>query len=375
MSAAAGERSSLSGAERLARLRLIRSENVGPATFHSLLRRFGTAAEALAHLPELAAKGGSRRRITICASDVAEAELTRLERFGARLLCHDEPDYPQALRAADGAPPLLSVMGAAGILTKPAVAIVGSRNASAAGNRLTRMFASEIGEAGYVVVSGLARGIDTAAHEATLATGTVGVFAGGLDRPYPPQNKPLMRRIVDGGGCLVTEMPFGWEPRAVDFPRRNRIVVGLSLAVLVIEASLRSGSLISARLGGEMGRLVFAVPGSPLEARSAGTNALLKDGAHLATETADLLQALDPMARKRPPAPITSDSLPFEPDREADEGERARVLRALGVAPVTLDDLAAHSGVAPAAIHLTLLELELAGRLERQPGGRVLLLP
>ena len=375
MSAAAGERSSLSGAERLARLRLIRSENVGPATFHSLLRRFGTAAEALAHLPDLAAKGGSRRRITICPSDAAEAELTRLERFGARLLCHDEPDYPRALRAADGTPPLLSVMGEAGILTKPAVAIVGSRNASAAGNRLTRMFASEIGEAGYVVVSGLARGIDTAAHEAALASGTVGVFAGGLDRPYPPQNKPLMRRIVDGGGCLVTEMPFGWEPRAVDFPRRNRIVVGLSLAVLVIEASLRSGSLISARLGGEMGRLVFAVPGSPLEARSAGTNALLKDGAQLATETDDLLQALDPMARKRPPAPITSDSLPLEPDREADEGERARVLRALGVAPVTLDDLAAHSGVAPAAIHLTLLELELAGRLERQPGGRVLLLP
>ena len=375
MSAAAGERSSLSSAERLARLRLIRSENVGSATFHSLLRRFGTAAEALVHLPDLAAKGGSRRRITICPSDAAEAELTRLERFGARLLCHDEPDYPQALRAADGAPPLLSVMGEAGILTRPAVAIVGSRNASAAGNRLTRMFASELGEAGYVIVSGLARGIDTAAHEATLTSGTVGVFAGGLDRPYPPQNKPLMRRIVDGGGCLVTEMPFGWEPRAVDFPRRNRIVVGLSLAVLVIEASLRSGSLISARLGGEMGRIVFAVPGSPLEARSAGTNALLKDGAHLATETADLLQALDPMARKRPPAPIASDSLPFEPEREANEGERARVLRALGVAPVTLDDLAVHSGVAPAAIHLTLLELELAGRLERQPGGRVLLLP
>ncbi|WP_427023180.1 DNA-processing protein DprA [Aureimonas ureilytica] len=366
----------LSGAERLARLRLIRSENVGPATFHALLKRFGTASDALLHLPDLAAKGGTRRRITICPSEAAEAELTRLERFGARLLCHDEPGYPQALRAADGAPPLLSVMGEPACLTKPGVAIVGSRNASAAGHRLARMFAGELGAAGYVVVSGLARGIDTAAHEAALGSGTVGVFAGGLDRPYPPQNKPLMRRIVDEGGCLVTEMPFGWEPRAVDFPRRNRIVVGLSLAVLVVEASLRSGSLISARLGGELGRLVFAVPGSPLEARSAGTNALLKDGAHLATETADLIQALDPMAHRARSVAATAADLPaLEMDREADAGERERIIRALGVAPVSIEDVAAHSGVAPSAVHLTLLELELAGRLERQPGGRVLLLP
>ncbi|WP_062116422.1 DNA-processing protein DprA [Aureimonas sp. AU40] len=374
MSLAAGERASLSEAERLARLRLIRSDNVGPATFHTLLRRFRTASEALAHLPELAARGGTRRRITICTSEAAEAEFMRLGRFGARLLCHDEADYPQALRAAEGAPPLLSVMGEVACLAKPSVAIVGSRNASAAGGRLTRMFATELGQAGYVIASGLARGIDTVAHEAALETGTIGVFAGGLDRPYPPQNKPLMRQIVDRGGCLVTEMPFGWEPRAVDFPRRNRIVVGLSLAVLVVEASLRSGSLISARLGAEMGRLVFAVPGSPLEVRSAGTNALLKDGAHLATETADLLQALQPMAERRT---VSSEAEPtfFEGNAEPENGERERILRALGVAPVSLDDLSSHSGVAPAAIHLTLLELEIAGRLERHSGGRVSLLP
>ncbi|ALN73376.1 hypothetical protein M673_11655 [Aureimonas sp. AU20] len=371
---AAGERASLSEAERLARLRLIRSDNVGPATFHALLRRFGTASDALTHLPELAARGGTRRRITICTSEAAEAEFMRLGRFGARLLCHDEADYPQALRAAEGAPPLLSVMGEVTCLAKPSVAIVGSRNAAAAGGRLTRMFATELGQAGYVIASGLARGIDTVAHEAALETGTIGVFAGGLDRPYPPQNKPLMRQIVDRGGCLVTEMPFGWEPRAVDFPRRNRIVVGLSLAVLVVEASLRSGSLISARLGAEMGRLVFAVPGSPLEARSAGTNALLKDGAHLATETADLLHALQPMAERRA-VPSESEPTFFEGNAEPANGERERILRALGVAPVSLDDVSSHSGVAPAAIHLTLLELELAGRLERHSGGRVSLLP
>lgn len=369
-----GEREEISDSERLARLRLIRSENIGPVTYHGLLRRFGTAQAALPEIPALAAKGG-KRRIQLCEAGTAEAELARLARFGARLICHDEPDFSPALRAAEGSPPLLSVMGEATRLAQPGVAIVGSRNASAAGARLTRMFASELGEAGYVVTSGLARGIDTVAHEAALASGTVGIFAGGLDRPYPPQNKPLMRRIVDEGGCLATEMPFGWEPRAVDFPRRNRIVVGLSLAVLVVEASLRSGSLISARLGGELGRLVFAVPGSPLEPRSAGTNMLLKDGAQLATETADILQALEPMARR--PSPVQALLHPdYSGDtHEADAGERARILRSLGVAPVSLDDLILHSSVSPSTVHMTLLELELAGRLERHSGGRISLLP
>ena len=364
----------ISDNERLARLRLIRSENIGPATYHALLRRFGTAQAALPEVSGLAAKGG-KRRIQLCEAGAAEAELAKLARFGARLICHDEPDFSPALRSADGSPPLLSVMGDAGRLTLPGVAIVGSRNASAAGARLTRMFAAELGHAGYVVTSGLARGIDTVAHEAALASGTVGVFAGGLDRPYPPQNKPLMRRIVDEGGCLVTEMPFGWEPRAVDFPRRNRIVVGLSLAVLVVEASLRSGSLISARLGGELGRLVFAVPGSPLEPRSAGTNALLKDGAHIATETADLLQALQPMSRRTETRANPVEDGDDSEQGEADAGDRERILRSLGVAPVTLDDLLLHSGVAPSAVHLTLLELELAGRLDRDSGGRISLLP
>lgn len=366
----------LSDAQRLAWLRLIRSENVGPITFRALVNRFGGAEAALEALPDLASKGGSKRRIAIASLDSAEAEMALAERLGARFVGLGEPDYPPALRAADPAPPLLAVMGSAETLLRSSVAIVGARNASLAGVKFAGHLARGIGEGGFVVVSGVARGIDAAAHEASLPTGTIGVFAGGLDKPYPRENRPLMRRIVDGDGCLVSEMPFGWEPRAIDFPRRNRIVAGLSLGLLVIEAAMRSGSLISARLAGELGRLVFAVPGSPLDPRAAGTNRLLKDGAILVTEAADVVDALLPLAGGLPRLPL----LPLEepacgPDtEEPSETERERILQALGPVPIDLDDLIAFTCAHPGAVQLTVLELDLAGRIERHSNGRISLL-
>lgn len=353
-------------------MRLIRSDNVGPITFRHLVNRFGGPRAALDALPDLALRGGSRRSITAYPRAAAEAELRVAQRMGAAFLDLNDPAYPATLRAADAAPPLLAVMGDPGILTRTPVAIVGSRKSSAAGTRLTEDFAAALGAAGCTIVSGLARGIDTAAHRASLATGTVGVFAGGLDKPYPDENRPLMRSIVDGGGCLLTEMPFGWEPRAADFPRRNRIVVGLSLAVLVVEAAKRSGSLISARLAGEMGRLVFAIPGSPLDPRAAGTNALLKDGASFALEPQDVLDEVAPLATAARAPLRLAEAEPVSPfTGDAPDAERTRIVDALGVAPVASDDLLQHAGVDAATLQLVLLELELAGRLERHPGGTV----
>lgn len=370
-----GGRGPLSDRQKLAWLRLIRSENVGPATFLTLVNRFGGAERALEALPDLAARGGARR-VRIASEAEAEAEWARAHRMGARFVCRGDPDYPAILTASESAPPVIALMGDASVLARPALAVVGSRNASLAGTKFAGRLAEEVGQAGYVIVSGLARGIDAAAHEAALATGTVGVFAGGLDKPYPPENKPLMRRIVDGGGCLVTEMPFGWTPRAADFPRRNRVVVALSLGVLVVEAAMKSGSLISARLAGEMGRLVFAVPGSPLDPRAAGANHLLKDGAMLVTEAADVVDALRPLAGiEAPPERSFEDALAgISLASSADESrpdERERIVQALGPTPVTIDDLVHHLGLSTGSVQLVLLELDLAGRLERHPGGGV----
>ncbi|MCE7028233.1 DNA-processing protein DprA [Jiella avicenniae] len=364
----------LTEAMRLSWLRLIRSENVGPVTFRELVNRFGTAAAALEALPDLASRGG--RRIVVCSEAAASEEMARAEKLGARFVCRGEPDYPVHLRSLADAPPVLALMGDAACLQRPALAIVGARNASLSGIKLTRMFSTGIGKAGYVVVSGLARGIDAAAHDAALATGTVGVFAGGLDRPYPLENRPLMRKIVDEGGALVSEMPFGWTPRAIDFPRRNRLVAGLSLGLLVVEAALRSGSLISARLAGEFGRLVFAVPGSPLDPRAAGTNRLIRDGAILACEPADVIEALDPLAKR---SDQSDDAALGEPEmegpmEEASETERARIVETLGPTPVSIEEIIVHTGISPGAVQLVILELDLAGRLERHAGGMVSLL-
>jgi DNA processing protein len=257
--------------QRLQWLRLIRSENIGPVTFRELINHFGGAGAAIAAVPNLAERGG--RRIRIADETEAERELAAVEAAGAHLVALGEAGYPPALRDIESAPPLIAVKGDIAGLMRPIVAIVGSRNASIAGRKFTMQIARGIGEAGFTVASGLARGIDAAAHEAALASGTVAVFAGGLDRPYPPENVALADRIVASGGALLSEMPMGWEPRARDFPRRNRIISGLSLAVVVVEAAARSGSLITARRAADQGRLVFAVPGSPLDPRSGGTNA------------------------------------------------------------------------------------------------------
>ena len=358
--------------QRLAWLRLIRSENIGPVTFRELINHFGGAAAAITAAPELARRGG--RRIRIASEADAERELAAVEAFGAHMIALGEAGYPPALRDIETAPPLIIVRGDPGGLTKPTVAIVGSRNASIAGRKFAMQLARGIGEAGFTIASGLARGIDAAAHEAALASGTVAVFAGGLDRLYPPENADLAERIITSGGAWISEMPMGWEPRARDFPRRNRIISGLSLAVVVVEAASRSGSLITARRAADQGRLVFAVPGSPLDPRSGGTNALLKEGATLVTAPADIISEITPMlAREAETRPVIAEGA-ARPPVDAGTGERERIADALGQAPVEIDEIIRFTGLPPAAVHLVLLELDLAGRIERVTGGRVQLI-
>ncbi len=292
--------------QRLAWLRLIRSENVGPVTFRELINHFGGAEAALAAVPALAQRGG--RRIRVAGVDEAERELAAVEAMGARMVALGETGYPPALRDIDGAPPLIAVRGSADCLTRPIVAVVGSRNASIAGRKFAMQIVRGLGAAGFVIASGLARGIDASAHEAALATGTIAVFAGGLDRPYPAENVDLAERVLAAGGAHVSEMPMGWEARARDFPRRNRIISGLSLGVVVVEAAKRSGSLITARRAADQGRLVFAVPGSPLDPRAGGTNLLIKDGASIVTSVEDIVSEITPMlAREAPPRPAIAE--------------------------------------------------------------------
>jgi len=372
MSAAAGPR--LSDRQRRAWLRLIRTPNVGPATFRDLINRYGSAENAIAMLPELTLAGGAMRRIRIPSVDEAEAEMEAADRLGCRFVCLGEPDYPPILKAVDHPPPVLAMKGNADVFRLPGVSIVGSRNASLAGIKLARNFAAELGQEGYSIISGLARGIDTAAHQGALATGTVAVLAGGLDMPYPPENAELFEEIA-ARGAVVSEMPFGWQPRAQDFPRRNRIVAGLGFGLLVVEAAKRSGSLISARLAAEMGRLVFAVPGSPLDPRAGGTNGLLKDGAILTTEPADIMLALAPLAGAERSLPHTLEEPPdFSATPPPGDDDRTRVIEALGPVPVGVDEIIRHTGLHPAQVFMVLLELDLAGRLERHAGANVSLL-
>ncbi|RWM72576.1 MULTISPECIES: DNA-processing protein DprA [Mesorhizobium] len=367
---AAGTR--LSDRQRLSWLRLIRTPNVGPATFRDLINRFGSAETALEMLPELMVSGGARKVVGIPTMSEAEAELETARRAGARFVGIGEADYPPLMKRMDHPPPLLAVKGEGAVFRLPAVAIVGARNASLAGIKMARTLAAELGRDGFGIVSGLARGIDTAAHQASLASGTIGVLAGGLDLPYPPENAALCNEIAERGGAIISEMPFGWQPRAQDFPRRNRLVAGAALGLVVVEAALRSGSLISARLAGEMGRLVFAVPGSPLDPRAAGANALLKDGATLVTEASDITGAIAPLVGA---LALRTASLEEPPDFSATpppgEDDRARVIEALGPTPVAVDEIIRHTGLHPAQVFMVLLELDLAGRLERHAGGNV----
>ena len=366
----------ISPTERLDRLRLIRSENVGPRTFRRLLERFGTAAAALAALPELAARGGGKRPIKVCARGVAEAELAAAERLDAVALCWGESAYPAFLAATDDAPPVLYARGNVSMLTKPMVAMVGARNASINGRNLARRLAADLGRAGMVVASGLARGIDTAAHEGSLASGTVAVLAGGVDVVYPPENQKLYDDVL-AMGCAVAEMPPGTQPQASHFPRRNRIISGLSLGVVVLEASLKSGSLITARMAADQGREVFAVPGHPADPRAAGPNDLIRHGATLTERADDVLAVLGDLLR-RPLAEGSGDGFdgaaPVLPSDSELSAARSRVVESLGPAPVTVDSVIRECQLSASVVSLVLLELELAGRLERHPGNQVSLL-
>ena len=371
MAGAAGMR--LSPSQKLAWLRLIRTENVGPVSFRQLLNRTGSAEAALDALPRLARRAGAGTRIPSVAE--AEGEIAALEKAGGRLVASGEPDYPPLLAYISGAPPLLSVIGGETLDLKHTVAIVGARNASAAGQRMTTLLATDLGAAGYVVVSGLARGIDAAAHKAALGTGTVAVLAGGLDRIYPEENLPLARRIVEGGGMLASEMPMGWQARAQDFPRRNRIVSGLSLGVVVVEAARRSGSLITARLGLEQNREVFAVPGSPLDQRSEGGNHLIQQGARLITSAADIVETLSTADPSRTALLEVEWEPAFDglPMAEPSSDERLRLIEALSVTPTEIDALIATTQLSAPAIQMLLLELDLAGRIEWSSGQLVAL--
>ncbi len=362
----------LTDAERLDRLRLIRSDNVGPRTFRSLMVHCGSAREAVAQLPELARRGGARD-LRIYGEDEARAELAACHRHGISLLAPGERGYPPRLATIEDAPPLLAVRGATDTLTRPMIAIVGSRNASAAGLKFAQALAHDLGEAGFIVISGLARGIDQAAHRASVASGTVAVLAGGHDRIYPREHESLLAAILAASGAAISEMPLGHEPRARDFPRRNRLISGAALGVVIVEAAQRSGSLITARMAAEQGREVFAVPGSPLDPRAAGTNDLIKQGATLVTEANDIVQAVAPIMER----PLTLQLREDDGDDIADEPEstdRARITSLLGPTPVSIDDLIRMAELSPAIVRTVLLELELAGKLERHGGGLVSLL-
>jgi DNA processing protein len=352
----------------VARVRLIRSASIGPVTFRQLVARFGGAEAALAAIPDLAARGGGRPP-AIAPEAVARKEIERVEALGARYLALGQGLYPRLLAELSDAPPLLIVKGELGLLERQAVGIVGARNASAAACRFARGLAHDLGREGLAVVSGLARGIDAAAHDGALETGTIGVVAGGIDVFYPPENEDRQQAMFERG-LVIAEMPPGTEPRARHFPYRNRIIAGLCAGTVVIEAAPKSGSLITARLAAEAGREVMAVPGSPLDPRAQGCNLLIREGATLVQTAADVVETIRPLDSR-----VRSGSAPFEAPPaeagEADENARRSVEELLGPSPVPIDEVVRLSGLPSGAVQLVLLELDLAGRLDRHAGGRV----
>ena len=371
----------LDDAQRLDWLRLSRSENVGPVLFYQLVNRFGGAAAALAALPEISRRAGRTRPVRIYPKERAEADFERAAKIGARFVARGEHGYPPLLRHISGPPPLLCIRGRAGVAEMPLLAIVGSRNASLAGLKFTRQIAAEVGAAGYGVVSGLARGIDTAAHEATLQSGTIAVLAGGIDHVYPRENAGLMEKIAETG-LLATEMTPGTAPRADFFPRRNRLVSGMALGVFVAEAAFRSGSLITARLAGEQGREVFAAPGSPMDPRAAGANRLIRDGATLVTCARDILEPLAALAARPLPeaAPMTTagDTTGMTehggeapPPADVPDSLYETVLALLGPAPVSVDDIIRETGQDAGVILAALMDMEISGAITRNPDGGV----
>ena len=367
--------------ERLDWLRLARTETVGPVTFYALLRRFGSARTALEALPRLS------RPIAAMSRRDAEAEVAALGRLGARLVCWGEPDYPASLAAVEDGPPILTVLGDSGLLRAPIVAVVGARNASANGRRIAGELAAGLGAAGIVVVSGMARGIDAAAHLGALDSGSIAVVAGGADIVYPPENKGLYDALA-ARGAVVAELPLGTEPQARHFPRRNRIISGMARGVVVVEAAAKSGSLITARFALEQGREVFAVPGSPLDPRSRGCNDLLRSGATLTETAADILAQLGPFLENEMPPPRPRErnlqprlplagaapdgpGTPQIPPRIPEDAALELLVEKLSPTPVAVDELVRQCHLSAASIATLLLELELAGRIERHPGNLV----
>lgn len=363
-------------AEKRAWLRLARTQNIGPSTFAALIARFGSARRAIEEVPNLARRGGGEP-LRIPSDTDAAREIEALAKRGGRLIASCEPEFPSGLAALEAPPPVISVLGRASIVSRETVAIVGARNASALGRKLAATLAQDLGAAGLVIASGMARGIDTAAHEGALETGTVAVLAGGVDNIYPPENAALYERL-SRDGAIVSEMAFGQVPQARHFPRRNRIISGTSLGVLVVEAALKSGSLITARFALEQGREVFSVPGSPLDPRARGANDLIRGGATLVEGVEDVLNALGgQLSDPRRPAFTRPVSAPLTNGNDTENetaAARAKVLEGLGPSPVQVDELVRQCQLSPAIVATILLELELAGRLERQPGNRVTLL-
>jgi DNA processing protein len=353
--------------EKLNWLRLSQTENIGPITFQQLIRRYGTATKAIEALPEISQRGGLRRPLKIYTKESAQIDIERAQKHAAQFVAIDEHGYPPDLAHIPSAPPLLCVAGKLDLAHMPSVGIVGARNASAIGMKFTRSIAHALSEAGLLVVSGLARGIDTAAHEASVETHTAAVIAGGIDNFYPPENEKLQRRIAERG-LLISEMRPGTAPKAENFPRRNRIISGIAKAVIVVEAALRSGSLITARFAAEQGREVFAVPGSPLDPRCEGTNRLIKDGANMLTSVNDVIDALRLM-RVEPAGSLLEPATPIQ--LVIGEQDRERVASLLSPTAIDIDSLIRECNLPSETVLGILLELEIAGRAARHAGGRM----
>lgn len=367
----------LSDVERRDWLRLSRTENVGPVTFRHLLKRFGSAKAALDALPDLAARGG-KKSFKLPSQSAIEDEIARSEKLKIKIIACCEPEYPEAVTALEDAPPLLMLRGQTALLHKRIIGIVGARNASLNGRKMADVLARDLGTHGLVVSSGLARGIDTAAHQGSLATGTIAVIAGGVDVVYPEENKNLYDQLIEHG-AVISDMPLGCEPQAKLFPRRNRLISGLSLGVVVVEAAMKSGSLITARMALEQGREVFAVPGSPLDPRCTGTNDLIRQGAVLTETVTDILNHIHKMPKDLFGGMGEPPTDPFEGfPGLSDESDlalaTAKILENLSTSPVFVDELVRQCQLSAPVVLTVLLELELAGRLERQPGHRVALI-
>ena len=353
------------------RLRLVRTPGIGPVTYRQLVARFGGPAAALAAVPDLARRGGGKAP-TLCSRENAEREAARVEKLGAKYLVIGQGLYPRLLAELEDSPPLLVAKGDLNLLDRQAVAIVGARNASAAACRFARGLAHDLGQHDLVVVSGLARGIDSAAHDGALETGTVGVIAGGIDNFYPPENEQRQRALYERG-LVIAEMPPGTEPRARHFPYRNRIIAGMSGGTIVVEAAPRSGSLITARLAAEAGREVMAVPGSPLDPRAQGCNQLIRDGATLIQNAQDVVETIRPIEPSFRSA--ASRYEPGEPEQLDGDDALGMVEELLGPSPVPVDEIIRLSGAPSGAVQMALLELDLAGRLDRHAGNKVSLRP